>query len=764
MDENFKVSSEIKLLPHNQDLYNKIVEQVEKGEKSIFYSQATGLGKSFIFMKLVEDYFQEKKIMYIVPKIAIWENIIRYPEFKTLNAKIDMFTYQSFNTYNTDLVDKYDVVFIDECHHMLSDIQGNNIITYCSDMNREGKYTFGFTATPYYQDKYVDEECFDVSCYGYDVYEAIDNGLLPKIKLALADINLDEVPWDLKVQYSITGTKSLLDKIIQEHTEIHRWIAYFRNKKELETRAHELSLLFPNYKILKTYVGNENDDLVIDEFNNYTGNVILLSVNKLLEGVHLKNVQGVLLYRNVTEFSTYMQMYGRLCDVNAKITPLFLDVSNALLSFRGISETKSSRYHGVRKIYKKKDLFDINATDYWTVELYEFMEKMNSFYWSEEDTEKLINNYGKVTLNELLNMFPNRTKTSLHQKAKQLGLSVNNNWSKEEDDILISNKDLPYNQLKVLLPKRTRSAIQRRKRILGLCAKPADDWTEEELDILRNAPNMTYSELYAALPNRNPYSIRMMRNKLNIKPPKRDLPEESWPHESLNILIENYPIIGCKCFKMIKDKTKSQCEYKVVSLGLKREYKDESELANYLKENYGKITNADIAELFNVTKHKVQRLATSLGLTKDKDSLRRSNNDLLEMADAYNKGGYLAVKSIPKFSHLSRSRIKFITSKLGCVSPNRGKRFIDREIEVIDNFIYTNPSIRPTIKILHKAFDDRSYSSLQAAIKRRIKYLGIKQIGTEFFCGNCNKHTHECLCDSRPKGLSVEFINSLCDT
>lgn len=110
MSENTKVSSKIKLLPHNQELYDKIVEQIEKGEKSIFYSQATGLGKSFIFMKLVEDYFQGKRIMYVVPKIAIWENLIRYKEFETLDATIDMYTYQSFNTYDSSLVDKYDVV------------------------------------------------------------------------------------------------------------------------------------------------------------------------------------------------------------------------------------------------------------------------------------------------------------------------------------------------------------------------------------------------------------------------------------------------------------------------------------------------------------------------------------------------------------------------------------------------------------------------------------------------------------------------------
>lgn len=392
MCEHAKVSNKVSLLPHNQELYGKIVEQINKGEKSIFFSQATGLGKSFIFMKLVEDYFQGKQIMYIVPKIAIWENLIHHKEFQTLNATIDMFTYQSFNNYDTDLVEQYDVVFIDECHHMLSDIQGTNIMTYCLDMNSQDKFTFGFTATPYYQGKYVDEECFDVSCYGYDVYEAIDLRILPKIKLALANIDLDKVPDDLKIQYSITGTKPLLDRIIEEHKEITRWLAYFTNSKELELRAHELKILFPGYRILKTYVGYEFNDYAMKEFNSCTDKVILLSVNKLLEGVHLKNVQGVLLYRNVTEFSTYMQMYGRLCDLNAKVTPLFVDVTNAILSFSGSSETKSSRFVGERKRYKRKDLFDMTIRDYWTVELSDILSTI-MYHKSPEFVDKVIDLY-----------------------------------------------------------------------------------------------------------------------------------------------------------------------------------------------------------------------------------------------------------------------------------------------------------------------------------------------------------------------------------
>lgn len=535
MSENIKVSSKIELLPHNQELYDKIVEQIEKGEKSIFYSQATGLGKSFIFMKLVEDYFQGKRIMYIVPKIAIWENLIRYEEFKTLDATIDMFTYQSFNTYDISLVDEYDVVFIDECHHMLSDIQGTNIMTYCLDMNDAGKLTFGFTATPYYQDKYVDEECFDVSCYGYDVYEAIDKGLLPKIKLALANINLDEVPYNLKVQYSITGTKKLLDKILEEHREIRRWLAYFSNSKELERRAHELSVLFPNYKILKTYIGYEYNELVLDEFNNYDGNVILLSVNRLLEGVHLKNVQGVLLYRNVTEFSTYLQMYGRLCDIKAKTTPLFLDVSNAILSLRGISETKSSRYIGERKRYMRKDLFDITAQDYWTVELADTMSPV-LYHKSDEFINTVINLYEsgnsikqicdelrvtyKVVNNILKRYLPGYNGSTAYSQA-ELDLmkdGIEHGLSIEEITDIVNEYNKDNNTGIIRTVGGVNQALRKKLFIIRRHVNTTS-LSEYELNVIKKyGPTLTLPELMELLPGRRAETIRTRMYRMNIKP------------------------------------------------------------------------------------------------------------------------------------------------------------------------------------------------------------------------------------------------------
>lgn len=364
------VGSKIDLLPHNQMLYDKIVNEIENGERSIFYSQATGLGKSFIFMRLVQDYFMDKKILYIVPKIAIWNNLINYSDFNKLNKdNIEMATYTSFNKYDASLVDKYDVIFADECHHMLSNIQGNNIRKCFGDMLNKGKYVFGMTATPFYAGQYVDEICFKVSCYGLDVCEAIEAGILPKIKLALANIDFNEVPYDLKVKYSISGTEPLIKRLLREHSDITRWLVYFPTTKELECSYEEIKELFPDYEIFKVYTGLDDEFDVIKKFQESGRRAVLLSVNKLLEGIHLSNVGGVLLYRNVCEFSTYMQIYGRLCNINYHTTPVFLDIANSIIQITRVNEFKSSRYTGPRKDFTRKDLFDIEASDYWTIEL-----------------------------------------------------------------------------------------------------------------------------------------------------------------------------------------------------------------------------------------------------------------------------------------------------------------------------------------------------------------------------------------------------------
>jgi len=356
----------IELLPHNQKLYNQIVEQMNNGEHSIFYSEGTGLGKSYVFMKLVEEQFKGQSILYIVPKIAIWDNLKHYKEFEEMETVVGFTTFAAFNTYPNDniLCENYDVVFIDECHHMLSDIQGKNVKQFHDDLIAAGKYVFGMTATPEIDGVFVDEECFDVSCYGLDMYEAIEQGLMPKMDIAIGIKEDLDIPSNLREKYSITGTQTLLDKVLSDYQRVTHWLAYFTTKEELEQNESEMHKLFPEYKILKIYQGC-GDSSVIEEFENSEIPVILMSVSMFFEGMHLKNVGGVLLYRNVKKSHTYAQILGRLCAIGQKFAPVMVDVTGSILRMQQFRIPKSSRVEeGRRKTYTRKDIFDVTSKDY----------------------------------------------------------------------------------------------------------------------------------------------------------------------------------------------------------------------------------------------------------------------------------------------------------------------------------------------------------------------------------------------------------------
>ena len=372
------MTNEIKLLPHNEKLYNDIVKEMIDGHKSIFYSEGTGLGKSFIFFKLAHDLFFSKKILYIVPYIFTWENVIHYDEFNLLNTEnITMTTFADFNLEEKvwKYADEYDVVFVDECHHMKSDIQGANVDKLLKEMNSRGKFTFGFTATPLVDGIWVDKEYFEVSCYGPDIYEAIEMGLMPKIRLALADINLDEVPEDMLAKYSISGTKKIIRQIVDEHPEITHWLGYFSTIKELEEAEHELKYLFPEFKILSIHSEIEEDvKEIISSYESYDEKTILLSVAMLLEGAHLNTVDnGIMLYRNVQASHTYMQILGRLCKMGLDKSPVFVDMTNAIFNIKSFESFKSDRCVE-RKTYSKRDIFDTTASEYRYIEMYEYIQ------------------------------------------------------------------------------------------------------------------------------------------------------------------------------------------------------------------------------------------------------------------------------------------------------------------------------------------------------------------------------------------------------
>lgn len=339
-----KPKHKVSLLPHNQELYDGIVAKIAAGSHSIFFSEATGLGKSYVFMRLVEDYFINKKVLYIVPKIAIWENIMMYPEFEDVCSHVKMATMTMFNKQESALefADEYDVVFVDEAHHLASDIQGTNVKVCMDKIVARGGYIFGMTATPLVRGVFIDEVYFDEAVYGNNLTDAIAKGLFPKIRYEIGLPDTVAFPEDVKVKYNVESTSLLLDSIIEENRDINHWLAFFGTTEELEENEVHLRKLFPDFEIFKVYSGLYDNSETLSKFNKYEGKSILMSVSMLLEGVHLKYCEGVLLYRNVTVNNTMLQIIGRLCKANNGKSPLFIDITSSITGLRSLFSSKIS--------------------------------------------------------------------------------------------------------------------------------------------------------------------------------------------------------------------------------------------------------------------------------------------------------------------------------------------------------------------------------------------------------------------------------------
>lgn len=87
--------------------------------------------------------------------------------------------------------------------------------------------------------------------------------------------------------------------------------------------------------------------------------------------------------------------------------------------------------------------------------------RMNAMYWCLDDVEILKKNFGKIKYKDMTNLFSKyRSIDEIKRKAISLGLTSSRQWSKEEIQILIDNyPNKPINEVMDMLPDRTKSSI-----------------------------------------------------------------------------------------------------------------------------------------------------------------------------------------------------------------------------------------------------------------------------------------------------------------
>ncbi len=377
------MNNPLNLYPHNLEGYYDTRQAFDRGMRIVSNVRGTGTGKSFINLQLLLDN-QDKKIIYVVPSLAILEHLQEIiDENKNVHATdfshVDFRTYQSFINMSDEEIKQLecDFLIVDELHHLNGPVWGSRILRIIETHPK--MRVFGTTAytvvnrgTSYERDMVLDggEEIFSNSVVNrYDICDAMIDGVLPLVIYKGAYINLESDLEDVlknldstsltlgeyrKYQLLLKDLKrrihgsptvaDLLKKNLKPNGKYYYFCPTHSQKKvnDIETiKAQILGYLKGKYKeediVFYTTtsemgkLGKKNRDAfyhdkTLDGVDCSNKLRIMFAINQYNEGVHAPNVDGVIEGRMTNSDIVFFEHIGRCLSVKGDTTKRYKEL------------------------------------------------------------------------------------------------------------------------------------------------------------------------------------------------------------------------------------------------------------------------------------------------------------------------------------------------------------------------------------------------------------------------------------------------------
>ncbi len=372
------------LLKHNLKPYKELKRSLEVSN-DVLLIHGTGMGKSFILIEYLKELSNDIKVLYVVPKLSIVENFKSYKEYKDIHTTIDFCTYNKFSAEEvaSDTLNEYDLFIFDEAHHLGSDIYGKNALTILNAVkNNDKKKVIGMTATNEREDGIDVSSYFSEKILGISILEGIQQGIIPPFEYLICGNDArdqladGEKITDYRQVIEYEEALPLLSETIQKNPK-NKWICFFTSIAQLEQYEDFIKKLFPeDYEIIK--ITSRHDTSVSEVFKH--DKVVILSVDKLIEGIHLPKIEGIILFRKVGSLPVFQQILGRLVHVGSTNPPLVLDCTEAAFKLLGkllARERKISGYFtkGERTQESVKDILYCSIQNIQQFELEQLLLK-----------------------------------------------------------------------------------------------------------------------------------------------------------------------------------------------------------------------------------------------------------------------------------------------------------------------------------------------------------------------------------------------------
>lgn len=637
----------VDLLKHNQEAFQEINKMIESGIKKIAVPRATGSGKTYLMGALAEKYNNDKKLV-LEPTRPLLNSIKeKFDEFGIKNT--DFITYQKLIRMSDEDIAAmdYKLIFLDECHHGTAPIWGMKID--CLMKMHSDSIIFGTSATTVRNDGVnVIETLFDNNAIGeLPLSTAIARKVLPCPHYITAIYRLNDEFEKLKKRIeSATNTKSekkefykkmqtmklhfeksygvptILNKYIKAKNG--RYLVFCKNRKHLDTMRDVVIDWFRtagikdvhNYAVYSDYPDKEKDYKEFCEDNSDSCK-ILFSINMLNEGLHIKNISGVLMLRTTQSNLIYLQQLGRL--VEAENLDKYLLVFDFVNNFSSVKDGIGLLKEIKEAIAKEKEsdpnfddsCFEDIDTFFVIDQVVEIQEMFREIegrllsqkeIWTEEEDEIIRRKYPQYGSN--IPELKNRTRAAIVTRAQFLQIrNIETRWN--EEDVIYIRENYNKEPTEVIAKKLGKTAKQVRRKAIYLGLKSKRNLTEDEIEIINEFYPEHGANFVAKKLNKSPSTIFAYVSKYKIRSKKHI--ERLWSENEISILKENYPSCGVRVKKYLSNRTEDEIRSKAHKLNIKYDKNLDNEKFDYfctlikeINSNQIKITQKLVYQNINI--------------------------------------------------------------------------------------------------------------------------------------------------------------------
>ena len=345
----------INLYKHNKEAYKAAAEMLEQtGMAAVIHP--TGTGKSLIAFKLVEDH-PLNHFLWLSPSEYIYQT-----QLENLNMKFPNIQFMSYSRLmkNEDSIETLhpDYIILDEFHRCGAQEWGKSVRKLLDTYPNAKRLGLSATNIRYLDNqRNMAEEIFNGKIASeMTLGEAIAREILPEPKYVIAMYSYQKQLEQLKKRIQtlsnqglITENQKLLEQLRRalEHADglehvfkkhmtkkNGKYIVFCSDKEHMDEMKEQVGTWFrqvdPSPHV---YTAFYSDAATGRKFNAFKKDdtehlKLLFCIDMLNEGIHVDDVDGVILLRPTVSPIIYLQQIGRALSAGSGKTPVIFDLVN----------------------------------------------------------------------------------------------------------------------------------------------------------------------------------------------------------------------------------------------------------------------------------------------------------------------------------------------------------------------------------------------------------------------------------------------------